>query len=378
MSQIQNISVLVLSYSHPEYLLKCVSQFTGISYISEVLIYDNNSWVDMQPVYDEISQKLAGSSISCVIKSVSVDTSLAVAYNWGLDTASAPLLLCINTDVFIQNPDCLRESIACFDDEKTMVVGHICESATGEMCGIEPYYFSKTDCRGHFDGFLRRYSKSIIQSNNAFPVETVSHRSVMLRKGSIRFDESLWYRYDMLDFCLRVHAANGTVFINPNLQCLHLDQGDRSRRNYASIEWQKRVLKSNFYMLEKHKDLNLRKMSRKYVLFDIQDRQILDALKRDFLPPRAIYFAVFIAVVSGVAWGVVSGVLIAAFFTLYFFMMWFSVLYQSKRQLEKCGYLNLSAVTALDVLRVAWVSFTKESTQTRKYIKKQILKIGDI
>lgn len=369
----QKISVLILSYSNPQFLRDCVAPLLGLSFVQEILIYDNHSWIDMTDTHTEIRQKIEGAGLECVIKTNEIDTSLAVSYNWGLDTAKSSVLLCVNTDVVIQNPEQISDTIFCFENEKIMVVGHVCESEKGEMCGIEPYFYSKTDCRGHFDGFLRRYSKAIISTTQPFLVESASHRCVMLRRTELRFDEALWYRYDMLDFCNQVNASGGSVLVNPGLKCMQKDQNERSKRNYASIEWQKRVLDSNKYMVEKYKAVTLRKSSRRYVFFDIQDRQILEGLKREFMPPFILYFAVFIAIASGLSWGILNSILVTLFFVLYFFMMWFIVLYQSKTQLVNCGYINLSKVTFWDVLVVAWVSFTKDATQTRKYIKTRFI-----
>ncbi len=228
------VSAFILSFNHTQKLIDCVQSLCAQSCITEILILDNQSRVDMTETYALI-RELATPEVSIEIQFSEYGMSFSEAQNWGLDRCQNDFVLLMNNDAAILGTDTLQSSVVLLESYPTVgLVGHKILNLDGTVNHHGVYMNLGNWTPTHF-GHHRRASD--FRFSRLYSCIAVTAACVLVRRTSIRFDPVYWFCYEDVDFCFQYTQAGYRILCNPECVVSHEESSSRKLVQHVDPLW---------------------------------------------------------------------------------------------------------------------------------------------
>ena len=248
------LSTIIVNYNAGSLLRKCVDSLLACPLDIEIIVVDNASTDASLEILQDLSQV-------CVIHN-STNVGFAAACNIGINASSAPFLLFLNPDCFLE-PDAIVTLMACLQsgDHVGMVGGLLVNEDGSEQGGGRRAV--PTPWRSFVRAFgLHRFSNRWPKlfddfhlhkqplPDNPIEVEAISGACMLVKRDAMEdvglWDEGYFLHCEDLDWCMRFRQNGWQILFVPNARISHaLGACSQSRRVF--VEWHKHKGMVRFY-----------------------------------------------------------------------------------------------------------------------------------
>lgn len=324
MPTLQSVSAFILSYNHPEKLLRCVQSLIDQSCISEILIYENHSALDMTQVYKDILELKRPESTDIQIIYPEKPVSFSDGQNWAFENTKNDYILLMNNDAYFTEKDSLTGSVELLNQKPDVyIIGHKIVDIDGVMnhAGIFQQLTRKNVV--HYGA---GEDPDLIQYNVPHYLNAVTAACMLVRKRDLRFDPVYWFDMEDVDFCYAHRARGHKILYNPKAPVIHMEASSRAVKFNSDPVWQEKQRISHAHFEKK--------WGRKKWLYRLSDFSYnLTSSQHTFNDTiKAVpkYFGIFLVLGSALYfhWAHILLILILFYFLGQFLMEFFLRLYK--------------------------------------------------
>lgn len=209
----------------------CLSALRGLTSIS---VIDNSSTDDTWARLQQLTTATAGPQVR--VTQAPGNIGFGAANNRVAASVDTDLLLLVNPDVFIDDPDLLAQAMGSFDDPTVAMVGCGLYRADGTLDHAckrgEPTVVAGLAYQLGVDRLvpaLARYRAGHIGETEVAPVDAINGAFMLIRKDAFDrcggFDERFWMYAEDLDLCRQLRSTGSTVLYRGDLRATHLKGG---------------------------------------------------------------------------------------------------------------------------------------------------------
>ncbi len=225
------VGSVTVTYNSSAVIERHVASLTNLRGLTTISVIDNRSVDDTWSVLERLAGATAGPQIR-ISRSPS-NIGFGAATNRAASELDTDLLLVVNPDVFIDDPDLLTEAIASFDEPDVAVVGCGLYQADGTLDHAckrgEPTVAAGLAYQLGMDRLvpaLARYRAGHVGPSDVAPVDAINGAFMLIRKSAFDrcggFDERYWMYAEDLDLCRQIRTEGSTVLYRGDLRATHL------------------------------------------------------------------------------------------------------------------------------------------------------------
>ncbi len=225
------VGSVTVTYNSSAVIERHVASLTTLRGLTTISVIDNRSVDGTWPVLERMAEATAGPQIR--IDRSPGNIGFGAATNRAASELDTDLLLVVNPDVFIDDPDLLTEAIASFDDPDVAMVGcglyrpdgtldHACKRGEPTVAAGLAYQLGMD----RLVPSLARYRAGHIGASDVAPVDAINGALMLIRKTAFDrcggFDERYWMYAEDLDLCRQIRTGGSTVLYRGDLRATHL------------------------------------------------------------------------------------------------------------------------------------------------------------
>ena len=236
------VASVTVTYNSEAVIDRHVKALSCLDGLSSIAIIDNRSTDDTWERLRSLARSTDHPPIT--LTRAPINLGFGAANNRVAAGLDADLLLIVNPDVFVDDPDLLSEAVRSFDDPEVEVVGCALYRADGELDHAckrgEPTVAASLAYQLRLDRFVPRlaaYRAGHVAEDAVAPVDAVNGAFMLVRRAAFErcggFDERFWMYAEDLDLCRQIRQRGGTVLYRGDLRATHLkgrSSGDRRSR----------------------------------------------------------------------------------------------------------------------------------------------------
>lgn len=241
-----SVSVVILSFNIPDQLEKSVRSVLEQPEISEVILIENQSTVDMADGYAMVATRCETAGVSLHFITTEDPLSFSEGQNIGIELAAHDRILLLNNDAYFLKPNSLRTSLVLLTPE-TPIIGHLILNADGTVG-----HFGATQLPGI--GFCchigRNCNISDIVNRGVTSFSVVTGAAMLIYRTDIRFDSAYWFEFEDFDFCYQHMKRGWKILSNPHCVIVHPESTTRGPIQ-AVNSWWKRAQEAGYHVFRK-------------------------------------------------------------------------------------------------------------------------------
>jgi GT2 family glycosyltransferase len=209
------LSIVIPTYNTAAMTLRCCRSVLGAG--AEVIVADDGST-------DGTAELLARAVPGVRVVRLESNRGFATAANRGVEAASAPIILLLNSDAFPE-PGALDALLTAFEDPRLGVAGaqllneDSSEQWSGGHTPTLAWIAAAVTGAGRFARFFRRRGPARREVDWVSGAAMAFRREVWAAAGPL--NESYRFYCQDIDFCLRARAAGWDVRIVPDFRVVH-------------------------------------------------------------------------------------------------------------------------------------------------------------
>ena len=225
------VASVTVTYNSEAVIDRHVKSLSCLGGLSSIAVIDNRSsddtWGRLQSLARSIDQP------PITLHRAPTNLGFGAANNRVAAELDADLLLIVNPDVFVDDPDLLTEAIRSFDDDEVAMVGCALYRADGELDHAckrgEPTVTASLAYQLKLDRLvpgLAGYRAGHVAADEVAPVDAVNGAFMLVRRDAFErcggFDERFWMYAEDLDLCRQIRQHGGRVLYRGDLRATHL------------------------------------------------------------------------------------------------------------------------------------------------------------
>lgn len=236
------VGSITVTYNSEPFIERHLKSLVGLRDLDTIAVIDNDSPDNTHVVLKRFVDRIAGRDIA-VHRSID-NVGFGTANNEMAKTLDTDLILFINPDVFVDDPELLVKAKQSFVDPSIGLVGcglyqadgaldHACKRGEPTVVASLAYYLG-LDRRFPRMPWLSKYRAGHVRSDEVGKVDAVNGAFMLIRKSLFDdcggFDHRFWMYAEDLDLCRAVRHRGYSVLYRGDLRATHLKGASSGNR----------------------------------------------------------------------------------------------------------------------------------------------------
>jgi GT2 family glycosyltransferase len=225
------IGSVTVTYNSGAVIDRHVATLATLRGLTSISVIDNDSTDDTWTQLQWLAGRRDGPRVR--LERSPTNIGFGGATNRAARGVETDLLLVVNPDVFIEDPELLAEAVRSFDDPRVAMVGCGLYQADGTLDHAckrgEPTVVAGLAYQLGVDRIvpgLARYRAGHVGEAEVAPVDAINGAFMLIRKAAFDecggFDERYWMYAEDLDLCRQLRSRGWTVLYRGDLRATHL------------------------------------------------------------------------------------------------------------------------------------------------------------
>lgn len=228
------VASITVTYNSSKVIDRHLASIGKLEGLDSIAIIDNGSVDGTRTKVDDFATVHTDHEV--LVWEPAENLGFGAANNLAADKLDTDLLLVINPDVFIDDPQLLTEARAEFTEPEVAAVGcalyrqdgtldHACKRGEPTLMAALTYYL-RLDRLARWFPRTGRYRAAHVGASEVADVEAINGAFMLIRRSVFEavggFDERYWMYAEDLDLCRMIRLAGGRIVYRGDLEATHL------------------------------------------------------------------------------------------------------------------------------------------------------------